>query len=59
MLVEEALRHLFKKEISISTEEVKAYIALFDEPSKHPQCQVDTVNISLYDNLLTGFGGCL
>jgi hypothetical protein len=54
--VEEALRNLFKKEISISSEAVEAYVKSLQDRPLYQDCQVTKVNIEQYDALLTSQG---
>jgi hypothetical protein len=58
MRVEEALRNLFKKEITVSLEAVKDYVVSSVESFPYKECRVDQVNIGQYDVLLSNEGGC-
>ena len=58
MKVEEGLRNLFKKEITVSLEAVKDYVVSSVESFPYKECRVDQVDIEQYDVLLSNEGGC-
>lgn len=56
--VEEALKNLLKKEITVSLEAVEAYVGSVEKSPVYQECQVYKVNIEQYDSLLNTEGGC-
>lgn len=52
MRVEEVIRNLFKKEITVSLEAVKEYMVSSVVGFPYKECQVEQVNIEQYDGLL-------
>lgn len=54
--VEEALKNLFKKEMSVSSEAVQDYVSSSEQNALYHQYHVEPVNIQQYDRLLNGEG---